>query len=422
MKETLILITLASWSMAQPAAHPYVGAGGCRSSNCHGGTSSLPETQSRIFGNEFATWSISDKHSRAYMVLSDARSKRMAEILKIGNVTTDKRCAVCHVLGSPEKSLSDGVACEACHGPASDWLGSHLQVKNNSPEELTKTHLDSVQKGMIDTKKLDVRARMCLACHLGTGDQVVDHEMIAAGHPDLAFELDTFTVGQPAHHREPKPAPGNTLPRVRAWAVGQSVALAEGMQLLALHAAKGWPEFSDLECYQCHHDVRADSWRIQRGYGNRKSGSLQVNLARFAVTRDLVAQAAPDQLAAFESGMARLGNIVSERFADGTAISQAATAVERTAEALTAKFIAQNFDAMGTQALIRALTMDIQRIANAGVNSAEQVTMSLDALTAALSQDPRKQQAITALYNYLEHPSGYKPSDFIALYQRAAAE
>ncbi len=418
----IILITLASLSMAQPGSRAYVGAGGCRSSNCHGGTSPLTEPQSRILGNEFATWSISDKHSRAYMVLGDPRSKRMAEILKIGNVITDKRCTVCHAVGSPEKSRSDGVACEACHGPAGDWLGSHLQVKNNTPAELTKTHLDSVQKGMIDTKRLDVRARMCLACHLGTGDQVVNHNMIAAGHPDLAFELDTFTVGQPAHHREPRSAPGNVLPRVRAWAVGQSVALAEGLQLLALHAAKDWPEFSDLECYQCHHDVRADSWRIQLGYGNRKPGSLRMNLARFEVLRDLVAQAAPDQLPAFDTGMARLGNAISEKFTDGPAIAAAAEAMERNAEALTAKFLGQNFDASATRALISALAMDIQRIANAGVNSAEQATMSLDALTAAISQDGNKQQEITALYNYLEHPSVYRPSDFVVLYKKAASQ
>ena len=46
--------------------------------------------------------------------------------------------------------------------------------------------------------------------------------------------------------------------------------------------------------------------------------------------------------------------------------------------------------------------------------------MSLDALTAALSEDARRQQAVTALYNYLEHPSVYKPADFVALFRRAA--
>ena len=53
--------------------------------------------------------------------------KRMAEILKIADATRDKRCAVCHVDGSPDKERSDGVSCEACHGPGSAhvaWAGA----------------------------------------------------------------------------------------------------------------------------------------------------------------------------------------------------------------------------------------------------------------------------------------------------------
>jgi len=411
MRATLILLTLSAAAVAQPASHPYVGAGGCASSNCHGSTTALPESQSRILGNEYATWSIADKHSRASKMLEDPRSKRMAELLKIADATRDKRCTVCHAVGSPEKSLSDGVACEACHGPATDWLGSHTQ---------RNSHPDSVRKGMTDTKNVEVRAKTCLACHLGKADQAVDHEMIAAGHPDLAFELDTFTTAQPSHHRATMPEPGNTLPAVRAWAVGQSAALAEGMRLLGAHAEKSWPEFSDLECYQCHHDLRADSWRIQRGYAGRKPGSLQVNLARFEVLQDLVAQAAPDQRAAFDGAMTQLRSLVSEKPADGAAIARAAKTVERAGDALSAKFLTQNFDAPATRSVIRAMTADIQRIADAGVNAAEQATMSLDALTAALSEDTRRQQAVTALYNYLEHPSVYRPADFVALFRRAA--
>ena len=75
------------------------------------------------------------------------------------------------------------------------------------------------------------------------------------------------------------------------------------MRLLSAHAAKDWPEFSDLECYQCHHDLRAESWRIERGYPGRKPGTLQINTARFEVVRQLVAVAAPDQKAAFESAV-----------------------------------------------------------------------------------------------------------------------
>jgi hypothetical protein len=410
MRRALFFLTAAGLALAQPPSHPYVGAGGCQSSNCHGGASALPESQSRILGNEFKTWSVEDKHAVAYQKLTEPRARRMAEILKIRDAATDQRCTVCHVVGSPEKSLSDGVACEACHGSAGDWLGSHIQANS---------HAESVKRGMTDTQNLEIRAGMCLSCHLGAGDRVVDHELIAAGHPDLAFELDTFTFAQPSHHRVAKPSAGNTLPRVRAWAVGQTTALAAGMRLLSVHAEKSWPEFSDLECYQCHHDLRADSWRIARGYGVRKAGTLQVNTARFEVLRDLVAQAAPDQRTALESAMARLDSAISGRFTDGTGIAQAAQAVGRIADSLTARFLTQDFNAAWTRSMIQALNAGIQRIADSGVNAAEQATMSLDSLSAALGQSG-KQQAVTGLYTYLEHPSTYKPSEFVAKFKAAA--
>lgn len=399
MRDLLILLAVAGALYAQPAPRSYIGAGGCTSSNCHGGTTALPERDSRILGNEYATWSVSDKHGRAYKVLEEPRGKRMAEILKL-DATKDRRCTVCHVVGSPDRSRSDGVACEACHGPAEQWLGPH--TKPNS-------HDASLKMGMVDTRNMEVRAKLCLSCHLGSGEQVVDHELIAAGHPDLAFEMDTFTSAQPAHHR---PRPSNV--RLRSWAVGQATALGEAMRLLASHAEKNWPEFSDLECYQCHHDLRADSWRIQRGYGNRKPGSLQVNLARFEVLRDLVATAAADQRQAFESGMSALASQISGKFTDGPGISRAAKTVERTADALAARFATQDIDA---QAMVRAITTSIQRIAEGGVNAAEQATMTLDALNAALGKSA---DAVTPLYDYLEHPSTYRPSEFAGLFRRAA--
>jgi hypothetical protein len=381
---TGLLVAAAGLASAQT----WVGAGGCASSNCHGATTALPEAQSRILGNEYATWAVADRHALAQKKLLEPRGKRMAEILKIQDATRDKRCAACHVVGSPEKSLSDGVACEACHGPALQWLGPHTQANS---------HAESVKNGMVDTKDVAVRAKTCLGCHLGRGDQIVDHELIAAGHPDLAFELDTFTFAMPAHHREPKPPA-----RVRAWAVGQSTALAEGMRLLAQHAGKAWPEFSEMECYQCHHDLRLESWRIQRGYGARKPGAVQVNLARFAVLRNVAPELNEP-----------LGRLTATNAFDGAAVSQAARAVERAADALTAKYAAQDLD---PAAMLRAIRADIQRIADAGVHAAEQATMSLDALSAAMG---RKPAGIAALYTYLEKPSAYKPSEFVALYRKS---
>jgi len=388
MREALILVAIGGLALAQPAPHGYIGVGGCASSICHGATTALSAGESRILGNEYAHWSVTDKHARAFKALVETRGKRMAEILGIADATRDRRCTVCHVAGSPEKTRSDGVACEACHGAAEQWLGTH------TPQN---SHEASVKAGMIDTKNLEIRAKTCLACHLGVPGQEVDHELIAAGHPDLAFELDTFTAAQPAHHRPAPPAM-----RQRAWAVGQAVALAESMRLLQTHAEKSWPEFSDLECYQCHHDLRAESWRIQRGYPGRKPGAPQVNAARIEMVRALVSALGAEERSALENAAARL---------NGPTTVASAKAIERIADALATRFQKQDID---PAAVLRAVTANIQRIADSGVSAAEQATMTLDALGT-------KPDATAPLYTYLEHPSLYRPAEFAALFQKAAA-
>jgi hypothetical protein len=49
------------------------------------------------------------------------------------------------------------------------------------------------------------------------------------------------------------------------------------------------------------------------------------------------------------------------------------------------------------------------------VNAAEQATMTLDALGT-------NSDATAPLYDYLEHPSLYRPSEFVTLFQKAAAK
>src|SRR5262249_21252187 len=89
--------------------------------------------------------------------------------------------------------LSDGVQCEACHGPAERWLKSHV--------EPDATHAKNVANGMYPTENDVARARLCLSCHLGTEQKLVTHKIMAAGHPRMSFELDTFTAIGPAHFR-----------------------------------------------------------------------------------------------------------------------------------------------------------------------------------------------------------------------------
>ena len=406
------------WACLAPAAaQQFRGAGGCSGASCHGRTSAAPEAQSRIPANEYSVWAVRDKHANAYKALADDRSRRMAETLKLGPAERAPRCLSCHAAGSPPDQISDGVSCEGCHsaGPTvAKWLGPHSAAG--------VTHAANVANGMYDTKDLTLRAKKCLECHIGTADKVVDHELIAAGHPDLVFELDTFGAAQPAHWRPPKPQAGNSLPGVREWAVGQAVALGEGMRLLAARTATSWPEFAELECYQCHHDLRAESWRIQRGYGGRKPGSLQANLARQEVLRILAAQAAKEQAGALDGALRQLATVIATRLGDGAGIAKAAQAAAGQADALAARFAKQDFDSGTARALVKALSGDAARLAGSGVQTAEQATMALDALGAAAWPGNQGFQALIAkLYDYLEHPSAYQPAEFAGLFRKAAA-
>ncbi len=193
----------------------FIGATGCKSSSCHGGAG---EKRS-----QYLTWVKQDFHSRAYAVLVTARSARMAETLALPAAQTSARCTTCH---SPLQSVApsrltktaqidEGVSCESCHGAAAPWLRGHTRTD--------WTYATRVGAGMHDLRNLYVRANACVACH-----QNLDADLLAAGHPELTFELDGQSVAQPKHWRDEDPASGP-----RAWLVGQAVALREMSWALA---------------------------------------------------------------------------------------------------------------------------------------------------------------------------------------------
>jgi Cytochrome c554 and c-prime len=187
----------------------FIGAVGCQSSSCHGGAG---EKRS-----QYITWSRQDFHTRAYAILLDARSARIAETIGIGEAQSSARCTVCH---SPFQSVpqtrlastarpDEGVSCENCHGASGAWLRGHTRSD--------WTYATRISAGMHDLRNLYVRANACVACH-----QNVDNDLLKAGHPPLVFELDSQSVNEPKHWREDDPWSG-----ARAWLVGQAVALRE---------------------------------------------------------------------------------------------------------------------------------------------------------------------------------------------------
>ena len=401
----------------------YTGPGSCSSSSCHG--SVKPRAGSRIQQNEYSIWVVSDKHAKAYNALTGAVGERIGRNLGIGKSEESPKCLACHSLDvSAEQraktfDLSDGVSCESCHGPASAWLGQHT----------TRgwTHAQSVALGMYDTRDLAKRTEKCLSCHLGGQEKFVDHQMIAAGHPDLYFELDSFSAVMPRHWKVPREsAPGvpeqaDPMSGVRDWGTGQAVQFRAWLVRLQERThGKTWPEYSELQCFACHHSLTApeQSWRQERGYPGRLPGDPPWNTSRYAVFRELVHQVdsgAADQL---DTQIGQLSKLMSQLNPDREAVAAAATGARAAANNFVARVQAQSYDQAFALRLLDRISSDADVISAADERAAEQATMALDSLFIAATQNAQIahsaeiRAAINDLFAQLENPSAYNPNDF----------
>jgi hypothetical protein len=280
---------------------------------------------------------------------------------------------------------------------------------------------------MYDTRNLVRRTEKCLECHLGTQEKSVDHEMLAAGHPDLYFELDSFSSVMPRHWKTPREsAPGvaaesDPWPGVRDWGTGQAVQLRASIERIAWRAkGKNWPEYSELQCFACHHSLTApeQSWRQDRGYVGRRPGDPTWNASRYAVFRELAHQVDNDAATRLDDQVAQLDKALSQLNPDRSAVGTASASAASLSNQLVARIQAQPYDAAMTLRLLQRISNDADEIANEGERAAEQAAMALDSLFIAYSRTEKManagdiRTAINGLFQQLENPSAYNPADF----------
>lgn len=398
----------------------FTGPGSCAAVACHGAIRPVPG--SRILQTEYSTWIARDRHARAAEVLSNAVSVRMARILGLGAANTAPKCLACHSLDAPEGRqartfVSEGVSCEACHGPASAWLGPHT----------TKgwTHAQSVQLGMYDTKDVLKRTERCLTCHLGTAEKFVDHEMIAAGHPDLVFDLEAFSSAMPRHWRPTTQE--DPFAVVRSFSVGQLVHLRSSLDRLT-QRVKGpiWPEYAELDCFACHHSLTRpdDSWRQSLGYENRRPGNPAYNMSRWTTARHVLA--AYDQRAAGELNevMLTLAREASRLRTNADQVVALTSRARGILDGAVARAVTTKADAALANRLIRAIVGDAAAIAPHGERAAEQAAMALETLYAATSdanEGTARRGAFNELFQQFESPSSYDPRRFVAQMKKIEA-
>lgn len=374
-----------------------------------------PRTDNSVLQNEYSTWAVQDKHAKAFTALTSDIAKRIGRNLGI-QPTTSARCLTCHTLDVPDDQkartfdIRDGVSCESCHGAASNWLGRHTARDWN--------YQKSVALGMYDTRDLVRRNEKCLSCHLGESAKTVDHEMIAAGHPDLYFEIESFSSVEPHHWKEPFPE--DPTIEIRNLAVGQAIQLREWMRRVGRDASGNWPEYAVLDCIACHHTLTAakDSWRQERGYAGRKPGNPPWNSSRFAVLETIARQMEANASRQLDRDVGRVNELVSDVRANRAQIIAAANEAANSADKLAHELVTTKLDPAASLKLIGSICADSERIAYQGERAAEQAAMAVNSLFVAYERsrkaknDAQIRTAIGDLYKQFDNPSAYNPRAF----------
>ena len=290
----LAIGSVAAQPLPYQSPHETLGTVTCASSLCHGAIKLWKD--SPVLQNEYITWSRTDKHTRAYNVLLNARSQKIAKNLGLKQAAHEaKICLDCHAHNIPEErrgerfKLADGIVCESCHGPAEKWIKPHV----NPVSDPAKHHAFNVENGLYDTADATSRAKLCLSCHFGNKDKLVTHRIMGAGHPRMSFELDTFTEIAPKHfvidkdYGERK----RIWEGVKTWAVGQALAVADTMDILVdekLGRDGLFPELVLFDCHACHHAMSDGRWKPKTAFGPSISpGLVRLNDSNLLMLRAL---------------------------------------------------------------------------------------------------------------------------------------
>ena len=387
---------------ADPKGIKYTGSGSCAAAACHGAEAEKEDGTTRH--NENTVWSKDDPHNakEAYKSLTGKDAKEIAGKMKIADATKDFRCLSCHStsglslahganrveipadLQGDKFTHQEGVSCDSCHGPATEYLKPHTAKgwTEGKRKELGSEKLYDTT-GLYDTKNLKFRANTCLSCHLK-----IDHEMVAAGHPELPFELNNYSTREWIHWRDKGEWSG-----VSAWAMGQAISLREAAFQLGDRAK-----------------AKAGEEMVKNSYDQVAAyGLLTRQLA--TVVDPATKDAIDAQITAAHGG-----------WADGAKVAEAMTALAKVADELGNKLIAFKFDKEKSEKLFKGVLAESEQGTKVGFRPAEQITYGLDSLAKSLEKDGKVDvakitPAIEKLYEF-----GTIKEDFDAAKFNAAAK
>ncbi len=429
----LLFAWLASDAMAQAPGLPqygndkHLGVVTCAGSTCHGATK--PWQDAKIAQDEFVVWQRKDKHARAYKVLLNEESKRIARNLGLDKPAHEaKICLDCHADYPAEDKrggrfqLSDGVGCEACHGGSERYLGPHASGQN--------TRQQNLDAGLYPTEVPESRAALCLSCHLGSDEKFATHRIMGAGHPRISFELDTFTELQPAHYKidEDYKKRKQVYSGVQVWAIGQLTAAEKFLKLMTSSKYQGtgpWPELAFYDCQACHHSMSDKRWRPRELTRALGPGVVRLNDANFLILSQMAGRIAPDLGQRYKRAVQELHAATVDSKA---AVQSAAARLAEVTADLRATVVGHSFSAQDMKALLAVMASEGAAGEYNDYGAAEQAVMAMSAIKSVLEQTGSltagEKADLTAvmgrLYAVLENPDQYRPAQLSAVLKTLA--
>lgn len=405
----------------------HLGVASCSSSTCHGSVAPLVTTT--VLQNEYTVWSENDKHARAYSILLNDESKRIARNLGLESAETADICLDCHADNVPAErrgpkfQLSDGVGCEGCHGGSERWIEVH------KVSETREGHQRNLSNGLYPTEDPKARAKLCLSCHLGTEDKLATHRIMGAGHPRLSFELDTFTYIEPAHFAvdEDYIARKNPSNGAKIWAIGQAIAVSETMDavLAPNHNKNGlFPELFFFDCHACHKPMSANRWQERASLG-LGPGVIRFNDSNLIMLRIVAAAVSAD----LGDKVAKTGRALHQASQRGAqAWSDAAAAMRSVANEAADAFAAHEFGESTMRKVLRGLVREGERGEYIDYVAAEQTTMAISTIGQAMAvggwltdaEFDNFEGVVERLYSAVENDERYEPNLHLKALQRVS--
>jgi hypothetical protein len=248
---------------------------------------------------------------------------------------------------------------------------------------------------MRSTKDLLVRADLCATCHVGGPDREVNHDLIAAGHPRLQFEMSSFLAILPKHWDEREEKRRYPDLEVRTWAIGQAASARAAMDLLAARAERSkenvlpqpWPEFAEYDCFACHHDLQSPSWRQNRDLKrttdrtSAKTGSLSWGGWYLSMLPEAVGTTRPDGNSDLAALLAELRSEMARTYPRPQVVAGRARMAGQRLGVLSQTLANSKYeDSAFLNRLLAEVARDDRQVARSSWDSAAQVYLALTAV------------------------------------------